>query len=99
MIRVVEPHGHEIADAPGAGSNPRRAAHGGKTIGFDLGEPRQRARRERLAVDVGDDFAEVAQPAGCVDEPRLFLARLAISYQIHEPSNLEPLDNSKSTSL
>ena len=69
-----------------AGADPRRAAHGWQRIGLDLREARERARTERVGVDVGDDFAEIAQLSGGIDQPRLFLARFAVSNELHKPS-------------
>ena len=83
MVGVVEADGDEIADVGDAGADARRAAHRRQALRLDLGEAREDARREGRAVDVGDDLAQVADLAGRVDEPRLFLARPAVADQFH----------------
>ena len=83
VVGVIEADGDEIADPADARAEARLAAHRRQRLRLDLGEARENARRQRFAVDVVDDLAEIAKLAGGVDQARPFLARLSITNQLH----------------
>jgi hypothetical protein len=83
MIGVVEPDRDELADADIRHAEARIAVHRRQRLRLDPREHLQAARRELSRADVLDDLRKVAQPALGVDHPRSFVARLAVTAQLH----------------
>src|SRR3546814_1559715 len=91
VVGVVEADGDKLADAAGAGAEPRRALDRGQALEIELLELLERVRQQHRAGDVGDMTGQVAQRALAVDGAGLFLADAPIAQQFHEflPSRSE----------
>ena len=98
VVGIIEPDGDEIANPPQARPDSGRAPHRRQGFRLELGQTRERARSERVGVDVLDDLAEVPELTGLVDERRLLLARPAISREFHHPSPIEAARSRAGTS-
>src|SRR3546814_19445033 len=84
VVGVVEADGDKLADAAGAGAEPRRALDRGQALEIVPPELLERVRPQHTAGDVGDMTGQVSQRALTVDGAGLILADAAIAQQYHD---------------
>jgi len=83
MVGIVEANGHEFLRVGDAGPDARGAAHQRQGFKLELPELGQALGRNGFAGDIRDDFRQVPDLSGLVQNARLFPALWPVTQEFH----------------